>query len=76
MPDSASAIQGRQERNQRPRVLPAGAESAHSNQTPGDDNDDPDVTFPNFPRITRNQARQLNLHVSSEGLPPRTRQKK
>ena len=71
MHDAASAILGRQERNQHPRVVPAGAESAHSNQTSGDDNDDPDVTFPNFPRVTRNQARQLNLHVSSEGLPPK-----
>ena len=69
MHDAASAIQGRQERNQHPRVLPAGEAS-------GSDNDDPDVTFPNFPRVTRNQARQLNLHVSSEGLPPRTRQRK
>ena len=76
MHDAASAIQGRQQWNQRPRVVPAGAESAHSNQTSGDNNDDPDVTFLNFPRVTRNQARQLNLHVSSEGLPPRTRQKK
>ena len=52
---AASAIQGRQERNQRPRVLPAGAESPNTNQTSGSDNDDPDISFPNF---TRNQARQ------------------
>ena len=76
MHNAASAILGRKEGNQRPRVVPAGAESPHSNQTSGEDNDDPDVTFTNFPRIMRNQARQLNLHVSSEGLPPRTRQKK
>ena len=30
----------------------------------------------NFPRLTGHQARQLNLQVSAEGLPPRTRQKK
>ena len=76
MHDTASAIQVRQERNQRPRVLPTGAESPGTIQTSGSDNDDPDVSFPNFPRVTRNQARQLNLHVSSEGLPPRTRQRK
>ena len=76
MHDAASAIQSRQARNQRPRQMPAGAESAQSNQTPGDDNDDPEITFRNFPRITRNQARQLNLQVSLEGLPPKTRQRK
>ena len=71
MHDTASAIQGRQERYQRPRVTQAGAESPTSNRTSGSDNDDPDVSFPNFPRVTRQQARQLNLHVSSEGLPPK-----
>ena len=69
MHDTASAIQGRQQRNQRPRVTAAGDESPHSDS-------DPDVSFPNFPRVTRQQARQLNLQVSSEGLPPRTRQRK
>ena len=69
MHDTASAIQGRQQRNQRPRVIAAGDESPHSDS-------DPDISFPNYPRVTRQQARQLNLQVSSEGLPPRTRQRK
>ena len=54
MHDAAGAIEGRQVRNQRPRVTPAGDESSRSNQTSGEDNDDPDVTFTNFPRLTRN----------------------
>ena len=49
MHDTASAIQGTQERNQRPRVLPAGAESPGTILTSGSDNDDPDVSLPNFP---------------------------
>ena len=76
MHDAVSAIEGRQARNQRPTARPAGDESSRSNQTAGEDNDDPDVTFNNVPRLTRNQARQLNLHVSDQGLPPRTRQRK
>ena len=76
MHDTASAIQGRQERNQRPRIIAAGDESPNSIRTSASDNDDPDVSFPHFPRVTRQQARQLNLQVSSEGLPPRTRQRK
>ena len=76
MYDAASAIHDRQARNQRPRQIAAGAESVHSNQTSGNDDDDPEITFRNFPRLTRNQARQLNLQVSAEGLPPKTRQRK
>ena len=76
MHDAASAIRDRQARNQRPRQIPAGAESVHSNQTSGNDDDDPEISFRNFPRLTRNQARQLNLQVSAEGLPPKTRQRK
>ena len=64
MHDTASAIQGRQQRNQRPRVTAAGDESPHSDS-------DPDVSFPNYPRVTRQQARQLNckspLKVSLQG---------
>ena len=67
MHDTASAIQGRQQRNQRPRLIAAGDESPHSTRTSASDNDDPDVSFPHFPRVTRQQARQLNLQVSSEG---------
>jgi len=76
MHDTASAIQGRQERNQRPRIIAAGDESPHSSRTSASDNDDPDVSFPHFPRVTRQQARQLNLQVSSEGLPPRNQTEK
>ena len=73
MHDAASAIQDRQAGSLQ---IPAGAESVHSNQTSGNDDDDPEITFRNFPRLTRNQVRQLNLQVSAEGLPPKTRQRK
>ena len=71
MHDAAGAIEGRQVRNQHPRVTPAGDESSRSNQTSGEDNDDPDVTFQNFPRLTRNQARQLNLCLLYTSPSPR-----
>ena len=74
--DAASAIRDRQVRKQRIRQIPAGEETFQSNQTSGDDNDDPEMSFRNFPRLTRQQARQLNLQVSAEGLPPKTRQRK
>ena len=71
--DVGEAIRERRASNQRPVVYPAGAEPA-DNEGSGSE-DDPDVSF-SMPRITRRQARDLNLQVSGQGLPPRTRQRK
>ena len=71
--DVGQAIRERQARNQRPAVFPAGAEPADNEGSSS--GDDPDVSF-TMPRLTRRLAQDLNLQVSGQGLPPKTRQRK
>ena len=71
--DVGQAIRDRRARNQCPTVFPAGAEPPDNEGSSGED--DPDVSF-TMPRLTRRLAQDLNLQVSGQGLPPRTRQRK